>query len=838
MKKSVLIGITFILSCIVAKAQFNFSFPGATGWSLYNPATYINVDTLILDASNPDTSGFAYYNTSFALTPCAGFQVDFDFRIKNDAAQGPGDGMAFWILNAPPAGTVLSGAGEMGVPNGSVGVGLFFDTHDDDALPDNPLASLVYLTGTNNYVEGVTSVNTIGTVNNLVYMTDSLWHHCKIVYNNGNWKVYMNSSSLPTINGNQLLSNITTGYFGFSSSTSTNFYSEHDITNVVIQGSEIAMPSMPPTTTINLTYCQDLVTPNPTVSLDGTVTGDSLIWYDSTGTQLSGAPSISLDSINCYTFYVSQYLNPAPPCGESPKDTVIACVTAKPPSPGFSYPPTYCVGEQFQPFPPVQDVYWYTTPVGGVGTNTPPVVSTTVADTFTFYDSRIINGCESDRDTVVIIVLPTPEPDFSYDILYGCVADTVSFTNLTPVADSLRWDFGDGSGIPLDLATIDSVKNPVHLYYSQAQFDVKLVAVNGSTGCTDSITKKMNNIHTLIAGFSFNDDTVCQGFEVKFQDTSIINIFGDQHFYWDFGDGVTDTLKAPSHIYTNPGVYQVMHVATDFVPCSDTVYHTFVVDSAGVMVVVLSDSLICEAGRITFSADFTDIGLLSYTWNFGDGILVDNINPINHTFDSSSTYTVRLTGEYRACPNDTTDMTVQVMPYPRINLGPDTTMCPNGPGIAIGDYNNQSNLGAKWIWSTGDSTAVITVRHPGIYTARVTEGGCSSSDSIEVFKDCYIDIPNSFTPNNDGVNDYFLPRQLLSKSVTKFNMQIFNRWGELVFKTEKIDGRGWDGKFNEKDQPVGVYIYLIDVVMEPNSPSSENLSSFTEHYQGNVTLLR
>jgi len=61
-----------------------------------------------------------------------------------------------------------------------------------------------------------------------------------------------------------------------------------------------------------------------------------------------------------------------------------------------------------------------------------------------------------------------------------------------------------------------------------------------------------------------------------------------------------------------------------------------------------------------------------------------------------------------------------------------------------------------------------------------------------------MDIPNAFTPNGDGENDYFFPRQLLAQRVTQFHMQIFNRWGELIFGTRKINGRGWDGKFNEK----------------------------------------
>src|SRR5690606_9996975 len=104
-----------------------------------------------------------------------------------------------------------------------------------------------------------------------------------------------------------------------------------------------------------------------------------------------------------------------------------------------------------------------------------------------------------------------------------------------------------------------------------------------------------------------------------------------------------------------------------------------------------------------------------------------------------------------------------------------------------------------------------------------------STETIEISKDCYIDIPNAFTPNGDGHNDYFFPRQLLSENVSQFRMQVFNRWGQLIFESDRPDGRGWDGRFNGKAQPTGVYLYRIDVTFSNGSK---------ENYQGNMTLIR
>ena len=60
-------------------------------------------------------------------------------------------------------------------------------------------------------------------------------------------------------------------------------------------------------------------------------------------------------------------------------------------------------------------------------------------------------------------------------------------------------------------------------------------------------------------------------------------------------------------------------------------------------------------------------------------------------------------------------------------------------------------------------------------------------------------------------------------------MNLFNRWGEMVFTTQLLDGRGWDGKYNGKDQAIGVYVYVIDVTFR---------NGMHKKFQGNVTLMR
>lgn len=79
-------------------------------------------------------------------------------------------------------------------------------------------------------------------------------------------------------------------------------------------------------------------------------------------------------------------------------------------------------------------------------------------------------------------------------------------------------------------------------------------------------------------------------------------------------------------------------------------------------------------------------------------------------------------------------------------------------------------------------------------------------DSVTVVVIPY--IPNAFTPNDDGLNDYFRILGIPPENITEFNLQIFNRWGQIVFTTQDIRD-AWDGKIKDEPCPEGVYVWVI-----------------------------
>ncbi len=327
---------------------------------------------------------------------------------------------------------------------------------------------------------------------------------------------------------------------------------------------------------------------------------------------------------------------------------------------------------------------------------------------------------------------------------------------------------------------------------------------------------------------SFEADTlVCTDELVSFQNTS------DGHFTqfnWDFGDGGGSILQNPAHSYLQPGNNRVRLIGSGDI-CIDTVFKNIIVDTPFTDLQLIKDrDNICTGQSISFHHQ-TDSTMQQMNWYIADEMRLTALpGPLQRAFDKAGVFPVLLVAQFRACPDITATDSVTVHPLPLVDLGPDSSICLHGKPVIL--YNHAANIPGnyRFEWSTGAGSESIEVRHHGNYSLTLTNTfGCATSEAVTVKKDCYIDIPNAFTPNGDGVNDYFFPRQLLAERLTQFSMRVFNRWGQVVFETKNTNGRGWDGKFNEQHQPAGVYPYLIEVEIAGN---------IREQYQGNVTLMR
>lgn len=168
-----------------------------------------------------------------------------------------------------------------------------------------------------------------------------------------------------------------------------------------------------------------------------------------------------------------------------------------------------------------------------------------------------------------------------------------------------------------------------------------------------------------------------------------------------------------------------------------------------------------------------------------------------------------------------------------VNAGPDAT-------INMGESTSfNPTIGASVVnvigWTPLENLTCANCESPDAsplantqYTITVTDdAGCTASDSLVVkVNNPQLLIPTAFSPNGDGVNDLF---RALNKDIQKFNLEVFNRWGERVFQTSD-PLEGWDGVFRGMEQELGAYVWRCDYVfMGSEKPKTA---------KGNVTLVR
>jgi gliding motility-associated-like protein len=217
-------------------------------------------------------------------------------------------------------------------------------------------------------------------------------------------------------------------------------------------------------------------------------------------------------------------------------------------------------------------------------------------------------------------------------------------------------------------------------------------------------------------------------------------------------------------------------------------------------------------------------GFTRYLWSTGDttpAVTVSNTAVYSLTVTNASGCTA------------TASVGVTVNPQPIVSLPNDTTVFENNPIKLVPVISG--NLNGKYLWQPEESISCINCAQPVVnpsdtivYILTYTDvNNCSDSASIRinVIKGGEIYMPNVFSPNGDGNNDVLKP---LGYHIKNISWKVFNRWGELVFVSDDFNF-GWDGYYKGMAQPVGVYVYTMEVTF---------MNKTVKHYKGSVTLIR
>ncbi len=360
-----------------------------------------------------------------------------------------------------------------------------------------------------------------------------------------------------------------------------------------------------------------------------------------------------------------------------------------------------------------------------------------------------------------------PPSFYAYPTCYGTEtfftpADTVGL-------DSITWDFGDmtsGSN------NSSSLFHPAHLYDNVGEYIVKMTSWKDGNA-----VENIKGIE-IEYGFEFNlgADTVICG-----QDSYLLQIKDKNRNYQWF-----DGTAASEYLFTQDGTYTAEAISV-YTNCknSDTISIKF---SPLPQVDLGKDSFFCSNDNFKLTP-ITDCDTCTYLWSNGETSKNINLN-------STNTYWLRLTNAYGCLNSDTVYYSMHHPPL--FSLGNDTVLCEDDYLSLELDFQD-----AEYRWQDGSTGAIFEVSRAGVYSVEALNVCGIHRDSILIeYKYCGpVVIPNIITPNQDGVNDYFLIKGI---EELPWELTIYSRWGTQVYYSPDYRN-DWQAA-NLTD---GVYFYIL-----------------------------
>lgn len=431
-----------------------------------------------------------------------------------------------------------------------------------------------------------------------------------------------------------------------------------------------------------------------------------------------------------------------------------------------------------------------------------------------------VNGCTA---TLVqqVTVSPTPIAAFTPLPGDGCIDLAVTFQNNTQFGTYYTWDFGDGN--------TSAATSPTHTYTAAGTYTVTLVAQGGGS-CTHSTSTQVIAHPLPDAVFTLSAYESCVApFTVQTTNTST----GAIGYAWDLGNGTTSALNQPEVTYTTPGTYTIALEATNQFGCVDVHTATVTLHPAPVAAFAATPQPACTGVPISFANNSLHAG--SFQWWFGDGGTSSADTPL-HTYWTPGSYTVTLVAIGGGGCSDTLTVTDAVIVHgtPIADFTSDTL----GSVRNARQFHNESQGASTYHWDFGDGMHSELV-HPvhlfpadgGSFTvclAAISAENCTDTicKVITAGADPIVFVPNTFTPNDDGLNDLFSP-VLNGYNDWNYKLLIFDRWGELIHENTDRNS-GWDGKARGVDSQIDVYVWKV--ILERYGDAKELI--------GHVSLVR
>ncbi len=393
-------------------------------------------------------------------------------------------------------------------------------------------------------------------------------------------------------------------------------------------------------------------------------------------------------------------------------------------------------------------------------------------------------------------------PKFNTDFSIANIHCTDQFTffdqsyGLNGSANYWKWWFGDGSG--------SFQQSPQHLYQTPGTYDVTMIASTDSA-CLDTLVKKVYVLQIPIASVSTVLDTC--NYTVKLLNSSVYSSINS----WTFGDGKTDSIRNPVHQYLAPGSYSIhLTISTDSL-CTDTISKII---SLPVRPKSDFNFAVAECDSVVSFTNYSQ-NAISWNWNFGDSTNSALYSPI-HTYSLSGVIPVIMVSTSAHNCHDTLYKDIDFISFKESHFDPEEDSC-----SGIVSFYNVTRYASSYLWDFGDgdtshaANPIHKYKSNGTYLILLSindESPCVSTMTktfrYEMPEGEVMYVPNTFTPNGDGVNDFF--SVIVYRPCVTYKLSIFNRWGQKIFETDDAAQNPWDGTFLGERCQQDLYVYLLE----------------------------
>ncbi len=459
------------------------------------------------------------------------------------------------------------------------------------------------------------------------------------------------------------------------------------------------------------------------------------------------------------------------------------------------------------------------------------------------YPTTLLSGCSSNGFPVTVSINPTAFVPVT-DTVEICSGAAVNFTLSSNVAATFNWSaspninvFGETTANQTTNTILDVLVNTTALPENVIYNYTATSTANSCQGNNGELIVIVNP--EPLADFSVIDYSPCENLPIVFSNLTTPSAT----YYWTFGDGSTSVVTNPTYTYQgNNGPFNVTLYAANSYGCTDSITKTLTVGAAPPVSFSSSIDKGCEGQSIIFTDNLNTPNTL-LSWDFGDGTssnnpgFVDHIYNLNGCFDVTLTVSDATTG---CAATVTEDDMVCLYANPTAIFTVDSVIhFTTNPEF---EFTNTSLNGYTYVWNFGDGSSSVstdivhtypqTINNYFVTLYAYNEAGCMDSMymNVSVREELIYFVPNTFTPDLNGVNDLFLPVFTSGFDVNEFSFEVYNRWGNLVFETDNYL-KGWDGKLmtGEKAQD-GIYTWKIKF--------RGLLDEYGKYEVGHVTLIR